>query len=969
MRLSVDIETYSSVDIRSAGLYRYAESPDFEILLIAYAVEDGPVQLVDLAMGEDPQPFLDLLLSENATVHAYNAAFELACLSTWLERSGRWSTLNGSAFQALLPRFRCTMAHAMYCGYPAGLAATGEALGLPADKQKMAIGRKLIDIFCKPAKRRGFAGTRVLPKQEPEQWAIFQDYCRQDVEAEREIGRRLAVFPLPERELLLWQQDLRINAGGVAVDLPFTEAAIWCGETVAEELRAEASAISGLSNPNSVSQLTDWLNRELPELPYLTDLRKETVSGLLEDGVGNAQAERMLEIRQQLGKSSNKKYDAIEAAACADHRVRGLLQYYGARTGRWCLTGDHEVLTPDGWERLDKWQGGDIACFTSSGETLSFSPAKPVQFPYSGPMYHYESQRISQVSTPDHKMLVRKGSGAWVADTVENMSKYRPAIPFTGYRTTLNSLDHISFRILIMTQADGYYCENGDLRFHFTKLRKIERCKTLLRQGGILFFHNELKNNRSTITVRGRDLPLYLRTFRSKTFGPWLLNEAMDVLFDELPNWDGYHCGSNSIQYTTCNKSNADWIQAAAHLSGRSAVLRVKDRSKTNPKWKTAYVLDIWLAPKNAHEIRKKPSIKMFEGIVYCAETRTGCFLVRRNGRVWITGNSGRLVQIQNLPRNYLKSLDFARELVTDRRLDLLKLIYGNVPDVLSQLIRTAFVPAPGHHFVVADFSAIEARVLAWLAQERWVMEVFAGHGRIYEATASAMFGVPVDLIRRGRPEYELRQKGKVATLALGYQGGVGALEAMGALNMGLDPEELPDLVDRWRKANPAIVALWEQVNQAALAVIAPPHRPVELAGCRFTYEHNTLVITLPSGRPLFYDSPTPTRGKFGGQALKYRSTVGSKWGWVPTFGGKLVENIVQAIARDCLAELLLRLAGTRYWVSFHVHDEVVLEVPEVQGPTALAEALQLMAQPLPWAPGLVLKGDGFVAEKYYRKD
>lgn len=663
--LHCDIETYSSVDITKAGLYRYAESPDFEILLIAYAIDDGSVQLVDLAMGEDPQPFLDLLLADGTTVHAYNAAFELACLSTWLERSGRWSTLNGSASQALLPRFRCTMAHAMYCGYPAGLAATGEALGLPAEKQKLAIGRKLIDTFCKPAKRRGIAGSRVTPQQEPEQWTLFQDYCRQDVEAEREIGRRLATFPLPEREQLLWQQDLRINAGGVAVDLPFTEAAIWCGETVAEELRAEASAISGLDNPNSVSQLTTWLNKELSDQPDLTDLRKETVAGLLEQGIDNVQVERMLEIRQQLGKSSNKKYDAIEAAACADHRVRGLLQYYGARTGRW----------------------------------------------------------------------------------------------------------------------------------------------------------------------------------------------------------------------------------------------------------------------------------------------------------------AGRLVQIQNLPRNYLKSLDFARELVTERRLDLLKLIYGNVPDVLSQLIRTAFVPAPGHHFVVADFSAIEARVLAWLAQERWVMDVFAGDGRIYEATAAAMFGVPVDLIRRDRPEYELRQKGKVATLALGYQGGVGALEAMGALYMGLDEEELPDLVDRWRKANPAIVALWEQVNQAALSVITPPHRPVELAGCRFTFEHNTLVITLPSGRPLFYDSPTPTRGKFGGQALKYRSTVGSKWGWVPTFGGKLVENIVQAIARDCLAKLLLRLFQTRHWVSFHVHDEVVLEVPEGQGPAALAEALELMSQPLPWAPGLILKGDGFVAEKYYRKD
>lgn len=661
-KLSVDLETFSSVDIKSAGMYRYMESPDFRIMLIAYAVDDGPVQLVDLVQGDDPSAFLALLNDSGMTVHAYNAAFELLALSTWIDGGVPWVT-GGYTWPALLSRMRCTMAQGLYCGYPAGLAAIGEALGLPQDKRKLSVGNSLIKLFCSPQVKRGFAGT-VTPQQEPEKWELFRAYCMQDVETERAVARRLAAWPMPEREQKLWEQDCLINLAGVQADMRLVPAAVYCGQTVTQELMDEAADISGLQNPRSVQQLTRWLDKELPDEPNLTDLRKDTVTDLLARGVQSEAAERMLTIRQQLGKTSTKKYDAIEAAAGCDSRVRGLLQYYGAsRTGRW----------------------------------------------------------------------------------------------------------------------------------------------------------------------------------------------------------------------------------------------------------------------------------------------------------------AGRLVQIQNLPRNYLQSLTYARELVMDRRIDMLKLIYGNVPDTLSQLIRTAFVPRPGHALVIADYSAIEARVLAWLAGERWVMDVFAGDGRIYEATAAQMFGVPVNRIVRGRPEYELRQNGKVATLALGYGGSTGALIAMGAMNMGLTEAELPDLVERWRNANPRIVACWREIEDAAMDCVQTG-LPTAWGVISFRWEDPFLVIALPSGRALYYAEPQLTVGKFGGKALKYKGVVtGNKWGWINTFGGKLVENIVQAIARDCLAELLVRLRFSR--IVFHVHDEVVLEETVESSAQTLASVLDQMAQPIAWAPGLVLRGDGFVADDFYRKD
>lgn len=652
--LSIDIETRSSIDIKKAGAYRYAQSEDFRILLFAYQWDDDPVMVKDLAQGESvPELIRTVLMDGNVIKHAYNAAFE-------------WYCLNQAGYGTPIEQWRCTMVHGLYCGYTAGLEATGKAIGLPEDKQKLSVGKALIRYFCTPCRPTKSNGGRTWnePKHAPEKWKLFKEYCKQDVVTEREILKRLSMFPVPEEEEKLWQMDVRMNAFGVRVDKALIEGVLLIDGVSRQALTEEAIGITGVDNPNSTAQLIDWLGDNGTETD---NLRKETVAELL-DGKNAPEVQRVLEIRQQLGKTSIKKYVAMENAICTDGRVRGLTQFYGAnRTGRW----------------------------------------------------------------------------------------------------------------------------------------------------------------------------------------------------------------------------------------------------------------------------------------------------------------SGRLVQMQNLPRNYLKTLDSARKIAKEGNHDGLKMVYGNVPDTLSQLIRTAFIPSEGNKFVVADFSAIEARVIAWLAGEQWVNEVFATHGKIYEATASQMFHVPIERIVKGNPEYGLRQKGKVATLALGYQGGPPALINMGALQMGLSEEELPDIVQRWRQANPRIRDLWYAIEQAALATMQTA-QPQAINGLIFALEGDIiygqcfLTVRLPSGRKLYYARPFLKENQFGKLAVHYYGVgKNKKWGVESTYGGKMTENIVQAIARDCLAETLKRIDARGLQVVFHVHDEVIIDAPM---DVTVDEICGLMAEPISWAPGLILKGAGFESQ-YYMKD
>ena len=656
--LSIDLETFSSVDIKKSGAFKYIESPDFQILLLAYSLDGEPVQVLDLATGEIIPPWLVSALSDPGFIkHAYNATFEWGCLSK---------------FFGMLPveQWRCTMFHGLYCGYTAGLDATGKALGLAADKQKLNSGKALIRYFCVPCRPTKTNGgrTRNLPHHDPEKWALFKEYNRQDVVTEMEIEKRLSAFPVPDFVQKEWETDLRINARGVMVDMNLVAGALAMGANTRAALVDEAERLSGLRNPNSVKQLREWLGAELDE--EVTNLNKETVAHLLNRDDNSDTVQRMLEIRQELGKTSTKKYDAIEAAVCADGRVRGLLQFYGAnRTGRW----------------------------------------------------------------------------------------------------------------------------------------------------------------------------------------------------------------------------------------------------------------------------------------------------------------AGRLVQVQNLPRTYTEPLPLARELVISNQSDALRLIYGSIPDTLSQLIRTSFISSPGNLLVDADFSAIEARVISWLAGEQWRLDVFRTHGKIYEASASQMFGVPIEKIKKGNPEYALRQKGKVAELALGYQGSTGALIKMGAFDMGLTEEELPDIVTRWREANRRIRDLWYAMENAAVRVISEGGSVG--VGCVILYreyDQNTgadcMTILLPSGRKLYYINPKLGVNQWDKPSINYMGMEQStkRWGTVETYGGKLVENCVQAIARDCLACSIERLEAAGMPVVFHVHDEVVIDMPADRAD--LDAVVQLMGAPIPWAADLPLNADGWTG-LFFRKD
>jgi len=660
--LSIDLETFSSVDIGKCGAWKYIESPDFEILLFAYSLNGGPVQVVDLAQGEViPDWVVGALHSADFTKHAYNAAFEFGCLS--------------KVFGQMDPRqWRCTMFHALYAGYTSGLGATGAAMGLSEDKRKLATGKALIRYFCipcKPTKANG-GRERNYPRHDPEKWKLFKEYNEQDVVTEMEIESRLKNVVVPTWVQRQWETDLRISQRGVAVDLDLTDGALQIGAETKEALIAEAQQISGLENPNSIGQLLDWLNESI-DGEDLTNLQKKTVADLLDAGIDNPDVQRMLEIRQELGKTSTKKYDAIRNCACDDGRVRGLLQFYGAnRTGRW----------------------------------------------------------------------------------------------------------------------------------------------------------------------------------------------------------------------------------------------------------------------------------------------------------------AGRLVQVQNLPRTYTRNIEYARELVKSANRDALRLIYGNVSDTLSQLIRTAFIAPTGHVLIDADFSAIEARVISWLADEQWRLEVFRTHGKIYEASASQMFGVPIELIKKGNPEYALRAKGKVAELALGYQGGPGALINMGALDMGLSEDELPDIVNRWRDANRNIKNLWDAMQRAATQVImdggVAQVRSLTLMREYDDAQGQTLfTITLPSGRKLYYVNPIMSINRFGSPSIAYTGMdqTTKKWKTVETYGGKLVENVVQAIARDALAGAVDRLEAAGLPVVFHVHDEVVIDIAPFDSPENMLKKVEtIMSQEIPWARGLPLNADGWVGT-FFTKD
>lgn len=655
--LSIDLETFSSVDLKKCGVYQYAESDDFEILLFGYSVDGSEVQVVDLAQGETiPDTVLSALTDETVTKWAFNAQFERVCLSRYLRDKGinvNPSQTGKSEGLFLNPcSWHCTMIWSATLGLPMSLENVGAVLGL--DKQKLTSGKNLIKYFCLPCNPTKVNGGRTRNKyfHDKEKWDLFKSYNKRDVEVEMSIQEKLSRFPVPD---FLWQEfylDQQINDRGIEIDPLFVESAIKLDQDVKTHLMDELKHITGLENPNSVLQMRSWLKEHGLEMESLG--KKEVAKEL--KTVGKELAE-VLRLRQQLAKSSVKKYTAMKNAACMDYRERGMFRFYGAN--------------------------------------------------------------------------------------------------------------------------------------------------------------------------------------------------------------------------------------------------------------------------------------------------RTGRF-------------AGRLVQLQNLPQNHLPDLDEARSLVKQGNVEALEMLYEDIPDTLSQLIRTAFIPRTGFKFIVADFSAIEARVLAWLAGEKWRMRVFAEGKDIYCSSASQMFGVPVE---KHGVNGHLRQKGKIAELALGYGGSVGALEAMGALDMGLNEDELQPLVDAWRSSNPMVTTLWWDVDRAVKQCVHE-HVSVRTHNIVFTYKSGFLIIELPSKRCLYYVKPRVEENKYGGESVTYEG-VGStkKWERLESYGPKFVENITQAIARDILLYAMQTLK--EYRIVAHVHDEAIIETDKS---VSVQSVCELMGRTPPWAEGLFLRADGYECD-FYKKD
>ena len=955
--LLMDFETFSTVDIGKCGSYRYMDDPSFEPLLLSYAMNDDPVKLVDFTHDEDwPEEFLAALHDPAITKIAWNCAFERNVIYTAL---GEYTP----------PEQWLDVMHvAAQCGLPMSLDAAGKALGLPEEQAKMKEGKALIRYFCcpcKPTKTNG-GRERNFPEHAPERWKTFCDYCTRDTEAERTIFHMLEQWLPNEDERRFWALDQRINEKGVRIDRQLAINAVAMDERYKEELTAKAVALTGLENPKSVSQVKNWLaDQEGKSFP---SLNKKVIADVVSQ-LQSEDAREFMALRGELSKSSTAKYQAMLRSMCSDEHSKGCFQFYGAnRTGRFCLTGDHEVLTPSGWAPLNMWQGGPIAVWSPTSRAISFQNSRAVSFPYDGEMISISQQRCEQLSTPEHKMPILSRAGVWEGREVQDVFGKWFSIPFTGVRGVSAPGDHIALRVLIMVQADGHFSVGGDLKLGFKKLRKVERCKTLLRGAEIPFMLREFQNGVQQFTIRRQDQPLWLRSFRDKTFGWWLLDEDGRTIVDELEYWDSHRCGPNSIQYCTTNRQNAEVLQAVCALNGYSATLLTKVRDGNTPNWNDAYTLNIWLTPGDSTIIRSNHQTKVpFSGTVYCAVTPTGYFLTRRNGKYWITGNSGNLVQFQNMSKNYSPSLAGMRELVRGGHYSALNALYDSVSGVLSELVRTAIIPEEGQRIVVADFSAIEARVTAWFAGEEWRLQTFRNGGDIYCASASQMFHVPV--VKHGI-NGELRQKGKVAELALGYGGGVNALKAFGADKMGMSDEEMQETVDLWRESSPKIVELWRALEKAAIRCVARRATTTSTLGnVRFDFESGILWMTLPSGRRLAYYGAKYEETKFhpDRKSLTYMGVnqMTKRWERVETWGGKITENLVQATARDVLREAMFSLTEKGWDIRAHVHDECICTEP-IGGKT-VEQMCEAMCPDIPWAKGLPLNADGYDGPYYFK--
>ena len=994
--LYCDLETFSPLNLPQVGSFRYAE--DCEILLWGYAVDDEPARVWDCTnpkTKEMPEALTKALKEVRAG-----------------ERKIVWH--NGMMFDTVvlealgypipLDMIIDTMVVAYQHGLPGALGDLCDVLRMPTDKAKDKDGKRLVQLFCKP-QPDCYKVRRHTRDTKPEDWVKFVNYCRLDVEAERALYKALPKWNCTPWEHRLQVLDAEINRRGVMVDVELAEAAVELSERrkgiLAEETQRQTNGEVGAATQRDA--LIDYMFRHYG---WKTEsMTKSELEKRVDDPSVPEPVRELLKLRLMSTKTSIQKFKALLRRVNKDGRMRGGLQFRGAaRTGRWCLTGDHEVLTPNGWVRLDEWKGGDIAVWNKDTEEYSFQSANALAFDYEGPMYSFDTVRCQQVSTPDHRMPYYVEGKGWQVATVEELSKKRFQMAFVGRRMRPETIEHDKLRVLVMTQADGHYARDGQLRYHFKKERKIARCKMLLRRCGIPFVERkELKA--VNISIAQRDLPLWLRLFRGKEYGFWLLNENADIFFDELPEWDGYRCGPNSIQYSTTVKENADLVQALACLSGRTATVLLKE-SKSE-RWAASYVVNIWPAPGKSHRITDRPLVRDFNGKVYCAETKTGFFMVRRNGRAWVTGNSGRGMQLQNLARPTVsqKEIDFATEVLKQRD-GAFECFYDDPSVILPNLLRGEIIAPAGKKLIAADYSNVEGRVLAWLAGEEWKLQAFrdfdAGHGHdLYKLAYAKAFGVQPDDVTKPQ-----RQIGKVLELALGYGGGAAAFarfasgygmnlsEMSGYVKSTAPRSEWVDAADSydyfaekkmtgglertefiacevlkrlWRKSNPKIVEFWSKVGRAVQKAIVS-RESVRVGYVSFTRTKSFLVARLPSGRLLCYPSPK-TNPSVGKDSFTYMgmNQFSRKWEKIESYGAKNVENLTQAVACDLLSEGLLRMDAAGYKTILTIHDEAITEVPDSDEFT-FQKMEHLMSELPDWAPGLPLVAAGYEAYRY-RKD
>lgn len=917
-RLNLDLETYSSVSIRDAGAWKYIASPDFEILLLAYSLDGGPVQVIDVASGETvPDWLIKALTDPDYIKSAYNAPFEYGCLD--------------KVYGGMIPsQWRCTMFHGLYCGYTAGLDATGKALGLPEDKQKLSTGKALIRYFCVPCKptRTNGQRTRNLPKHDPDKWALFKTYNAQDVVTEMEIEKRLSLTPVPDWVQHQWEVDLTINQRGVAVDQELVQGALYMDAITREALMGEATRITELANPNSGSQLLAWLNKALDtgEEDKLTNLRKDTVSKMLE-GMDDGDARRVLEIRQELAKTSVKKYDAIEACVCDDNRVRGLLQFYGAnRTGRWAGRLVQVQNLPRTYTKnldlarqlvKDRETGALRTIYGSVPDTLSqlirtAFVASPGHVLIDADFSAIEARVISWLAGEEWKLeAFRKGRDIY-CETASQM--FGVPVEKHGVNSELRAKGKI---------AELACIARGQLVLTDTGLVPIERVTREMRlwdgaewvtHGGVI-----AKGKREVITYDG------LTATADHIVWAEVAGKYREIRFGDAASSGAHIVKSGSGRETI--RLGEDHFTGET-LSPGLAGLRGADRMHgLRSSTVDALCKSGTRKIKRLSKLYTEKSGSSLAG----SEIHSGKAEMRKSERpglqkLWRARNPLRVLQRDRGLSVHDSDLRFAGQ--GD----------GNRPDQCEWQLR-AGKPA-------MDYPSGQ------LSESAEVYDILnAGPRNRYTVSDTLVHNC-------------------------GYQGGVGALINMGALDMGLTEAELPEIVTRWRDANDKIRSLWYDMDGAAIEVIGHGGS-IKVRSLVLSREYDTaqgvskLVITLPSGRCLYYINPSLGTNQFGGSSIVYNGVdqTTKQWKQIETYGGKLTENCVQAIARDALAGAVDRLEAVGLPIVFHVHDEVVIDAkPFGTAKEMLKKVTDIMSAPIPWAATLPLNADGWVGD-YFTKD